>query len=230
MNSNETDLRGYLKYLPSIYSIENSDPDSFIVNYLKIFEKILTGINDSTEDFEHRKIYSLSYILSRTSRLFNHESTPQEFVDWLASSLGLLLKQNWTLEKKRQVIGKILGLYRMRGTKRGLEEYIRIYVGEDVPIHIYEFTNALQISESSTIGNNTIIGEGRPFYFGVHVLLPVANRELLLQKRSAIIEIIEREKPAHTYYSLTMEVPTLQIGKQSTIGIDTVLGGGFVVN
>jgi hypothetical protein len=36
--------------------------------------------------------------------------------------------------------------------------------------------------------------------------------------------IIDLERPAHTYYELITIVPTLQIGKFSTIGKDTLLG------
>jgi hypothetical protein len=32
------------------------------------------------------------------------------------------------------------------------------------------------------------------------------------------------EKPAHTYYTLEVVVPAFQIGVQSTVGVDTLLG------
>ncbi len=36
--------------------------------------------------------------------------------------------------------------------------------------------------------------------------------------------IIDQEKPAHTYYDLEVEVPTMQIGVYSTVGVNTLLG------
>lgn len=39
------------------------------------------------------------------------------------------------------------------------------------------------------------------------------------------MNIIDREKPAHTYYDITIEVPTLQVAEHSTVGRDTLLGG-----
>jgi len=70
-----------------------------------------------------------------------------------------------------------------------------------------------------------VVGEGRPYYFQVHMVLPVPDFDLLVKKRQALIEIIDREKPAHTYYGLTIEVPTMQVGKHSIVGSDTLLGG-----
>jgi hypothetical protein len=36
--------------------------------------------------------------------------------------------------------------------------------------------------------------------------------------------IIDREKPAHTYYRLEVVMPFMQIGVHSTLGKDTVVG------
>ena len=37
--------------------------------------------------------------------------------------------------------------------------------------------------------------------------------------------IIDQEKPAHTFYAFRFrDVPTMQIGVHSTVGVDTVLG------
>jgi hypothetical protein len=36
--------------------------------------------------------------------------------------------------------------------------------------------------------------------------------------------IVDLQKPAHTYYKLTVETPTLQINVHSKVGVDTLLG------
>jgi hypothetical protein len=39
-----------------------------------------------------------------------------------------------------------------------------------------------------------------------------------------VTSILDLEKPAHTFYALTVVTPTLEIGVHSTIGEDTLLG------
>jgi hypothetical protein len=39
-----------------------------------------------------------------------------------------------------------------------------------------------------------------------------------------VTAILDMEKPAHTYYALEVETPTLQLGVHSTISVDTLLG------
>jgi hypothetical protein len=55
--------------------------------------------------------------------------------------------------------------------------------------------------------------------------LPVPSRDMLVKKTKALHEIIQLEKPAHTYYGLTITVPTMQVAVHSTVGSDTLLGG-----
>jgi hypothetical protein len=40
-----------------------------------------------------------------------------------------------------------------------------------------------------------------------------------------IVEIIEREKPAHTDYRICVVEPSMRVGTQARVGIDTVVAG-----
>ena len=196
--------------------IDGVSPDEFIVKTengnLNVYNKPLKGIEE---------------ILDTIHDYFDPMETPLEFLNWLAGwvALTLIEGEGWNEEKNRNLIAKTVPLYKKRGTKEGLEEYIRIYVGEDVEVSINEFLQPFQVGITSTVGMDTMIGEGRPYYFHVHMKLPAPNRDLLARKKRAIHEIINKEKPAHTYYGLTIRVPTMQIGVNSTTGVDTLLGG-----
>ena len=50
-------------------------------------------------------------------------------------------------------------------------------------------------------------------------LVPDATAEAVLR------HVIEAEKPAHTTYELELIGPRFRLGVQSTVGIDTILGG-----
>jgi hypothetical protein len=58
----------------------------------------------------------------------------------------------------------------------------------------------------------------------VLIRLPTPEPEQLRRQRQVTTAIIDLEKPAHTYYELDVETPTLQIGVHSTVGVDTLLG------
>lgn len=90
-----------------------------------------------------------------------------KFLQWLAGWLALVLKDDWELEKKREVIARIIPIYRMRGTKRGLEEYLEIYVGKR--INIIEESEQFQVGITSQIGNKARVGGFPPYFFIVEV-------------------------------------------------------------
>ncbi len=180
--------------------------------------------------YEITKRKGIEEILDQIHIYFDPLNTPLEFLPWLAGWMALVLKEEdeWNENnsaKKRDLIAKIIPLYQKRGTLDGLRKFIRIYLGEDVMISIMEFLEPFQVGVTSTVGMNTVIGEGRPYYFQVYMELPTPNREIMEKKKRAIRDIINQEKPAHTYYYLIIVAPTMQIGVHSRVGVDTLLGG-----
>jgi phage tail-like protein len=153
---------------------------------------------------------------------FDPAYCPKEFLDWLASWVALAVKQDWPEAAQRELIRRIVPLYSKRGTKEGLEEFLKIYAGPGVSI--YEFLSPFQIGVCSTIGEDTIPGGGAPFFFMLKVILPEPDIELKAKKEATVRAIIDLEKPAHTYYELEVIIPTMQIGIHSTIGLDMLLG------
>jgi phage tail-like protein len=211
---------GYLDYLPGIYQ-QDAEKGAFVGRYLKIFEKLLSGIDD--DSLTAVPIEGLEQVVARLHEFFDPETAPREFLDWLAGWMALVLREDWEESKKRRLIGKILPLYRIRGTKKGLEEYITIYL-PTVSVDITEVVTAFQVGEASTVGTDTYLGGGLPHFFMVTIVLPEPNLELKKIREEAVRAIIDLEKPAHTYYHLNTIVPTLRIGQFSHVGADTLLG------
>ena len=58
----------------------------------------------------------------------------------------------------------------------------------------------------------------------MHVLLPSPQPEEIKAQRTVAHAIVDLQKPAHTYYALTVETPVFQIDVHSTVGIDTLVG------
>jgi len=159
--------------------------------------------------------------LDRISDYFHPEKTDPDFLPWMASWVALVLRADWSLNQQRTVLAQILPLYQRRGTKGGLEHYLKIYAGPGVTIP--EEPAPLQIAVSSTVGGDTVIGGLPPYFFIVNVAFDEPDPGKLKEKAKAVEAVLQIEKPAHTYYKLNFSGPTFRLGYQSTIGTDTLI-------
>jgi phage tail-like protein len=143
------------------------------------------------------------------------------FLEWLSGWVALSLRADLPEDRRREFIRRAVSLYRLRGTRRGLEEVLSIYTA--LPAVVSEMHTAFQIGVSSRIGVDTTVGGGAPHFFRVLLRVPTADLERIRWYREVADSIIDMEKPAHTRYALDVETPTLQIGVRSRIGVDTLL-------
>jgi len=203
MNENQfKSVSTYQQYLPAILQ-----EDTVIGQFLLLFETILSGEDTVsskaqiiTEDTQEPP--GLEEIIDNIHLYFNPQQTPDEFLPWLAGWVALSLRNDWKVEVKRAFIQKIVGLYRLRGTKAGLIEILSIYLknsgfGEKVEV-FDQFTNF-------------------PHYFQVQLTLNDRDPEKYWRQAKIAQAIIDQQKPAQTFYSLKILVPTMQLTKQSQI-------------
>ncbi len=54
---------------------------------------------------------------------------PDDFVNWLASWVGLVLDEGWPAERRRALVARAVELYGWHGTVRGLTELVTLYTG-----------------------------------------------------------------------------------------------------
>jgi phage tail-like protein len=83
-------------------------------------------------------------------------TTPEDFGPWLATWVGLVIDENWPLDRQRSVLAETVDLYSWRGTRRGLRELTRIYTGVTP-----EITDGGGVSWSPTPGGEAT-GTGEP--------------------------------------------------------------------
>ncbi len=235
----------YLKYLPATFREQGEGlQENFMGRFLLAFERALSGIEGETGDTR-----GIEEVIDEIHNYFDPNRTPPQFINWLAKWVALDLPQtaDWMESdfgltqtgadqtfpfpegsplgntRNRNLIKSIASLYRSRGTRKGLEEFIRVYA-PNINIEIREFPDSFRIGETSTIGDNAMIDE-RPYYFQAVIYVPAPNPQLLAEFKQAAAAILDREKPAHTFYDFVLEIPTLQIGTFSSIGGDTLIGG-----
>lgn len=60
--------------------------------------------------------------------------TPDDFLDWLATWVGIGLDDTWEEARRREIVARAVELYRMRGTAAGLAAQVGIQTGGEVEI------------------------------------------------------------------------------------------------
>ncbi|NET77578.1 phage tail protein [Okeania sp. SIO1F9] len=236
MAIDEREVSSLLNEIPAIFQ-EVSQPGTtnFLGRFLLAFEHILLGLGEESEPgleeilggivdsiSGERRLAGIERYFEPGLTLEEHERTPSDFLPWLAGWAALTLREDWDQFRQRELIAKAVQLYRLRGTKLGVEEFLRIYTR--LGVEIDELNTPFQVGVHSTVGQDTIIGGGAPFFFKVHILLPIPDPNLIAQQKEIAVAIVDLQKPAHTNYELDIDTPTFQIGVYSRVGVDTLLG------
>jgi phage tail-like protein len=154
--------------------------------------------------------------------LFDAWETPKRFLAWLASWVALALRPDLSPFKQRRILANAVRLYRIRGTRLGLEESLHMYLDVLASVDDGDLP-PLQIAVHSTVGVDTYLGGGASFLFQVTLAFPREDPEFVEQQTRLAREVIELGRPAHTRYVLRRLYPRFRLGHHSTVGVDTVL-------
>lgn len=228
---NSTDIRrssSYLNYLPGIYQAD-AEKGALIGRYLKIFEKLLSGTDDGVTA-AGRDVEGIEQVIERVHEFFAPETTRREFLDWLAGWAALILREDWDETAKRRLIRRIIPLYAKRGTREGLAEYLRIFVGPNVAVE--ESYPGIVIGTTGTVGVDTFVGGLMPHFFIVTITFAGITTTGFIQNVVASTRaVLDLEKPAHTCYLLRFSYPGIVVGVagRSTVGIHTVIGSAYPI-
>ena len=142
----------YLAYLPPVLwrdrpTAENEEQLLELGAALRIFEKVATGLADDVrlthvdaEDPARTHNHpGLTDEIADLHRLFDPWTTPTDFLPWLASWVALEFPTLqgvplWEEYQRRKVTAEIAQIYRLRGRKKGLNQYLDLYaVGQARP-------------------------------------------------------------------------------------------------
>lgn len=131
-----SDKSKYLDHLPSVLWEQEPPGEFSLGSLLRIFEKVLTGIDDGVE-IRHEIRHELhmhdpvSALIGRLDQLFDPWRTPEQFLPWLASWVALEFPTSqgqplWDEYQRRKVTSEIARIYRKRGLKEGLNQHLRL--------------------------------------------------------------------------------------------------------
>lgn len=192
----------YLEHLPAVLQ-----QGPFLGRMLLAFEAVLTGVH-AEPGLEAEPPEGLEQILDRIHGFFDPTSTPEEFLPWLSQWVATSLRDEWSAETRRAFLGRIVQLYQKRGTLAGIREVLNLSVSGDV--QVIEFD------------------ESKPrHYFLVVVTVNQQDPVVLQRLLGRVREIIDREKPAHTFYGLEFRYPGMRINNDPAA--EPALGSGIVI-
>ncbi|MBD5799843.1 hypothetical protein BHU24_25055 [Bacillus pseudomycoides] len=184
--------RSYLRYLPAVYQEEENSRD-FLERFLSLFETFFVDLESK---------------IDHIARFFDADAVSGDFLRWLSTWLSIAADEKWPEETLRNMVKKVPELYKMRGTRRGIEETIEIFTNIK-PIIL----EAFQLQEGKQNGAD-------PYSF--YVLLP----PFLLKDEhqiETVRRILELEKPAHTCAELLVLEPWIYLDKHTYLGVNTYL-------
>jgi phage tail-like protein len=100
--------------LPGLYQ-----EDKFTQDFVSAFDEIMAPIMSTIDNF---------------SAYLDPALTPEDFLDWLAGWVGVLLDETWPIERRRAFVAIASQLYKTRGTAAGLAAQVRLFTAGEVSI------------------------------------------------------------------------------------------------
>jgi phage tail-like protein len=189
----------YLQHMPRVYQ----EQDELMGRFLMLFESFWAPIEGQIDTMPY---------------FFDPAFAPKELLPWLATWVDLALDDRWPEDKRRKLLRAAVALFRKRGTRRGLQEYLEIYTGARVQISEHGANN-FTLGPNSRLGPGVALGTiNMPHTFTVTVFLDTTalrngadlahdmdRARFETDRRKMIEAIIEVEKPAHTSYQLRFQ-------------------------
>ena len=147
--------------------------DPFLRRFLGIFEPALWPVIETLDSF---------------AAYLDPFTTSEEFLAWLAGWLDIALDETWDVDRRRRLVASAVVLYRWRGTKRGMTEYLTAYLGA-VP-EVIDEAATVETADSPAVGGDPV----KPT-FRIVIDGPASEAEL-----GRLRAIVELAKPAHAGY------------------------------
>lgn len=187
------------QYLPEFYQDDPAGKD-FLQRYLTIFELTLQKLENEIDD---------------TPELVDAKVTPSEFLPWLSTWVGTVKDENWPEDKWREFLSQAALLYRYRGTKKELEEIIKIYTGK-YPVAVVERALLKTGSPEFQAMLDALFGDKYSFCV---LLWP---RQLKTEVDQKVIKrVIDSEKPAHTVGGFVVLENKIHLDWHSYLGVNS---------
>ncbi|MBA3393410.1 MAG: PASTA domain-containing protein [Deltaproteobacteria bacterium] len=214
--------RGYLENLPAIYRRSDAVGRNLVRDLCFVFEHMFDSVEVNLTD---------------GWRFYDPHVAPQDFLDWLAGWTAFTLDLDWPDTEKRALIKRAVDLYRIRGTKRGLSLFLKLFTGHepDIDENTWPFkgfrVEADGAEAGARVGLDSVILPPVDLAHCFVVTMPVKFETVTAETVIRIHQIIQMEKPAHTHYYLRFaeEQGDVELREFFAIGLRSGIGIGAEV-
>ncbi len=192
-----------VQYLPSIYHQESANRD-FLDRFLSIFGTFFG-------EFEHK--------VDQFPQMYDVQSLQGEYVQWIASWLGIASEFNWSDEVTKKLIKHAPELYRLRGTKATIDKWFELITGKK-PV-IVEYMQYREMSQQAELKNLLELLYGMdPYTFCVLVRPEEIESDTM---KLSLQYILDQEKPAFTSAKLIIIEPSIYLDSHTFLDMNTYL-------
>ena len=214
--------RGYLENLPAIYRRSDAVGRNLVRDLCFLFEHMFDSVEVNLND---------------GWRFYDPHVTPGEFLNWLSGWTAFSLDLDWPEAEKRALIKRAVDLYRIRGTKRGIALFLRLFTGHEPEIeeNTWPFKGFRVEGEGAELGArvglDSVIMPPVDLAHCFVVTMPVKYETVTSEMVIRIHQILQMEKPAHTHYYLRFaeEKGDAELREFFAIGLRSGIGIGAEV-
>lgn len=214
--------RGYLENLPAIYRRSDAVGRNLVRDLCFVFEHMFDSVEVN---------------LTEGWRFYDPHVAPLEFLNWLSCWTAFSLDLDWPEPEKRSLIRRAVDLYRIRGTKRGLALFLRLFTGHepDIAENTWPFKGFRVEGEGAELGArvglDSVIMPPVDLAHCFVVTMPMKYETVTTDTVIRIHQIIQTEKPAHTHYYLRFaeEKGDVELREFFAIGLRSGIGIGAEV-
>src|SRR3984885_11927861 len=214
--------RGYLERLPAIYRRSDGVGRNPGADVCFVFEHMFDSIQGNLTD---------------GWRFYDPHAAPLDFLEWLSHWTAFTIDLEWPDVQKRALVKRAVDLYRIRGTKRGLTLFLKLFTGHepDIQENAWPFKGFRVEGEGSEQGARIALDSVvLPPVDTAHcfvVTMPIRFEDVTPELVIRIHQIIQLEKPAHTHYYLkfTEEEGEVELREFFAIGLRSGIGIGSEV-
>jgi phage tail-like protein len=176
----------YLRYLPEIY-----EEDNFIGRFLMLMESFWKPISQQIDQID-------SYM--------DPNLTPEAFIPWLSSWVGLPVDSLLPIERVRAILKNAMIFNQCRGTRQALQTYMEIYTSGKVEI-IEKRSSNFVLGQKSDLGVEIALGkENKPNSILIKIHVPAGELDRIQYSKDMyqrkMMSIVRNMVPAHTIFDV----------------------------
>jgi phage tail-like protein len=214
--------RGYLEHLPAIYRRSDAVGRNLVRDLCFVFEHMFDSVDTNLTD---------------GWRFYDPHVSPPEILQWLSQWTAYTVDLEWPEAQKRALVKRAVDLYRIRGTKRGLTLFLKLFTGHepDIQENTWPFkgfrVEGDGAEQGARIALDSVVLPPVDLAHCFVVTMPIKFEDVTPELVIRIHQIIQLEKPAHTHYYLqfTEEEGDVELREFFAIGLRSGIGIGAEV-